>query len=97
MACPGLPIMPTGPQRHFHPKAVCSNPRHKREGSIATARAQAERVALRVGLKCVVVRGTDRRDRTKKECQQCAIVIVLARKEHPINFQWTLKGRSNEF
>jgi len=60
--------MPTGSQRHFHPKAVCSNPRHKREESIAKARIQAERVALSVGMKCAVVRRTDRRDRTKKEC-----------------------------
>ena len=63
---------------------------------MAKARTQAERVALSVGLKCAVVRRTDRRDRTKKECQQRATATGLDRREHPINFQWTLKGSSNE-
>jgi hypothetical protein len=54
--------------RSFDVKAVCSNPRQKREACKAVLQIQAERVALSADLKCVFVRTTDRRDRTKKEC-----------------------------
>ena len=54
--------------RSFDVKAVCSNPRQKREACKAVLQIQAERVALSADLKCVFVRITDRRDRTKKEC-----------------------------
>ncbi len=83
--------------RSFDLKTVCSNPRHKREACNAVLRIQAERVALSADLKCVFVRITDLRHRTKKGCLLRDAADRAARREHPINFQWTLKGRSNEF
>ena len=85
------------PSRSFDVKAVCSNPRQKREACEVVLRIQAERVALSAGLKCVFVRTTDRRHRTKKGCLSRNAADRAVRREHPFNFQWTLKGRSNEF
>jgi hypothetical protein len=41
-------------QGSFILKAVCSNPRHKREESFAAVRPWAERVALSVNLKYIL-------------------------------------------
>jgi hypothetical protein len=64
-------------QGSFILKAVCSNPRHKREESFVVLRPQAARVAFSVGLKYIWVCITDKRDRTKKECPRIKQLPIL--------------------
>jgi hypothetical protein len=85
-------IMPPSDQTRFQLKAVCSNPRHKRESRTGTSITPAERVAFSVALNRIYGCATNRRHCTKKGSLGTVVPRDFARREHPINLPWTLKG-----
>jgi hypothetical protein len=76
----------------LHLKAVCSNPRQKRERSLRALEVLAERVASSAILNHIDRCATRPHDRTNKGSLSTLALPGFVRKEHPINLQWTLKG-----
>ena len=77
----------------LHSKAVCSNPRHKREKFVRLTSDHSRPNELRQApFGNPSTDATNSRDRTKKGSRSTDVAAHFGRKEHPINLQWTLKG-----